>query len=75
MEFAVWDAIIIRQQAIAIRYETTFDLFRIREQRVRLGRAAFSVTSALEGVLKEEMDDIISSLKYKEEQLNIQCLV
>jgi len=69
MEFTVRDAIISRhwQQAVAIRYETTFDLFRIREQRVR--------PSALRGVLKEEMDNIISSLKYKEEQSNFQCLV
>ena len=73
MEFAVRDATVSKQEAVAIHYETTFDLFRIREQSLRLGRAAFSITSAVEDVLKEELDAIKHfESEYEEDEPNNQ---
>src|SRR6266511_3584333 len=56
MELVGRDETISKEEAIAIDYETTFALFRIREQHLR--QPFTNITIAIEDILKEELDVI-----------------
>jgi len=74
MELAARDATISKEEAIAIDYETTFALFRIRENHQRQSRSRFfSFATAIEDVLKEELDVIKHfETEYEEVEVDIE---
>ena len=67
MELVGRDETISKEEAIAIDYETTFALFRIREKRLR---QFIAVTIDIEDVLKEELD-VIKHFETEYEEVDV----
>ena len=74
IELAARNATISKEEAIAIDYETTFALFRIRENHQRQSRSRFfSFATAIEDVFKEELDVIKHfETEYEEVEVDIE---